>query len=113
MIIVHQVFAQIFNGEIKNIIVCDNYEMANWLARGSYGDEAFAVNCLQYSCGIGDRYHDGLFWTINENGDEVEIAYIPTHEQQISTISTTQDEIMETLVDLDYRQTAFELGLTE
>lgn len=111
--IVHQVFALIFEGEIKNIIVCDNYEMANWLARGSYGDGAFAVDCLQYPCGIGDKYHDGVFWNVDEGGSETEIAYIPTQEQQVATLATAQDEVMETLVDLDYRQTAFELGLSE
>lgn len=111
--IVHQVFAHVCDKEIKNIIVCDNYEMANWLARGAYGNEAFAVDCLQYSCGIGDRYHDGTFWRVDEAGNEVEIPYIPTLEQQVSSLATMQDDITETLVDLDYRQTASELGLTE
>lgn len=111
--IVHQVFAQIFEDEVKNIIVCDNYEMANWLARGAYGDEAFAVDCLQYSCGIGDRYHDGIFWRVDEAGNEIEIPYTPTQEQQVSSLAIAQEEVTETLVDLDYRQTALELGLSE
>jgi len=51
--IVHQVFAQIHKGEVKNVIVCDNYELANWLARATYGSEAIAVDCLQYPCGQG------------------------------------------------------------
>lgn len=111
--IVHQVFAQICDGEIKNIIVCDNYEMANWLTRASYGDSAFAVDISQYPCSPGDHYHDGKFWRVDENGNEVEeIAYVPTQEQQVSILTGAQDSTMESLVDLDYRQTAFELGLT-
>ena len=111
--IVHQVFAQIFNKEIKNIIVCDNYEKANQLARAAYGNSAFAVDCLQQPCSPGDHYHDGIFWRVDENGNEVEeIAYVPTQEQQISNLTGSHDETMEALVDLDYRQTAFELGLT-
>ena len=85
--IVHQVFAQICDEEIKNIIVCDNYEMANWLTRASYGDEAFAVDCLQYPCGIGDRYHNGAFYRVNGDGTEEAIQYIPTAEQQLPSIN--------------------------
>ena len=111
--IVHQVFAQIFDEEIKNIIVCDDYEKANMLARGAYGNSAFAVDIAQYPCSPGDHYHDGKFWRVDENGNEVEeIAYVPTQEQQVSNLTGLHDETMETLVDLDYRQTAFELGLT-
>lgn len=112
--IVHQVFAQIYNGEVKNIIVSDNYDMANWLARGAYGDSAFAVDCLQYPCGPGDHYYDGKFWKVDDDGNEVEeIAYVPTQEQQVSNLTGEQESAMESLVDLDYRQTALELGLTE
>ncbi|EXG87866.1 hypothetical protein K413DRAFT_4767 [Clostridium sp. ASBs410] len=111
--IVHQVFAQIFNGEVKNVTVNNNYEEANMLARGAYGDSAFAVDISQYPCSPGDHYHDGKFWRVDENGNEVEeIAYVPTQEQQVSNLTGLHDETMETLVDLDYRQTALELGLT-
>mgnify|MGYP003275721185 CR=1 FL=1 len=85
--VVHQVFAQIYEKEIKNIIVCDNYEMANWLTRASYGDNAFAVDCLQYPCAVGDKYHDGAFYRLNENGDETAINYVPTVEQQVPLLS--------------------------
>ncbi|WP_181005362.1 hypothetical protein [Clostridium sp. 3-3] len=88
--------------------------MANWLARGAYGNSAFAVDCLQYPCGPGDHYHDGAFWRVDENGNEVEeIAYVPTQEQQVSILTGEQEVTMETLVDLDYRQTTIELGLTQ
>ena len=42
--IVHEVFAQILDGEVKNIMVCDNYPTADYLTKCVYGDEAlFAV----------------------------------------------------------------------
>ena len=47
--IVHQVYAMIYEEEVKNVFVCDNYEMANYLARATYGDDAFSVDCLQYT----------------------------------------------------------------
>ncbi|WP_333648352.1 hypothetical protein [Lacrimispora sp.] len=86
--IVHQVFAQIYNEEIKNIIVCNDYEMANWLTRASYGDEAFAVDCLQYPCGIGDKYCDGIFYRIGEDGKETIINYVPTAEEQVKIVDS-------------------------
>lgn len=86
--IVHQVYAQICNDEVKNVIVCDNYELANWLTRSSYGDGAFAVDCLQYPCGIGDKYHDQIFYRLTEDGNEEVISFVPTAEQQIQTVNS-------------------------
>jgi hypothetical protein len=86
--VVHQVFAQITEGEVKNITVCDDYEMANFLARATYGENAFAVDCLQYPCGIGDKYHDGGFYRIKDDGSEMAIEYVPTAEAQLPTLSS-------------------------
>ena len=83
--IVHQVFAQIFKDEVKNIIVCENYEMANWLTRAAYGEAAFAVDCLQYSCGIGDKYHDGIFYHVIDGKEDI-IPYTPSPEQLIPSL---------------------------
>lgn len=85
--IVHQIFAQIHEEKVQNIIVCDNYEMANWLARATYGDEAFAVDCLQYPCGIGDKYREGFFYRINDDESETVINYVPTVEQQVPALN--------------------------
>ena len=59
--VVHQIFAHILDTQIKNIIVCDNYEVANQLARAIYGQNAIAVECTQYPCSIGDFYVDNSF----------------------------------------------------
>lgn len=76
---VHEVYAQIWEGKVQNIIVCDNYEMANYLSRMSYGEEGYAVECSRYACMLGDLYHDGAFWREDpESGEESEVRYIPT-----------------------------------
>lgn len=99
--IVHQLFAQIFENEVKNIIVCDNYELANWLSRATYGDSAYAVDCLQYPCAPGDRYHDRTFYRINrDTGEEFKLEYIPTQEQQIQQLNREKEELMIVMADM-------------
>lgn len=44
-------------GEVLNILCCDNYELANQLARTIYGDGAFAVSCENIVVSIGDHYN--------------------------------------------------------
>ena len=90
--LVHQIFAQIHEEEVKKVIVCDNYEYANYLARATYDDTAFAVDCTQYPCGIGDKYKDGCFLreALDEEGHPTGefkiIEYVPTAEQEIPAI---------------------------
>lgn len=80
--IVHQVFAIVHEEIVQNIIVCDNYELANQLARGTYGNEAIAVDCLQYRCFKDCKYKDGKFYDLEDK----EIPYVPTQEQQVATL---------------------------
>ena len=91
--IVHQIFAEIYEETVQNIMVCDNYELANYISRCTYGDEAFAVDCLQYPCSIGDKYHDNRFWHINEDGEETAVAYVPTEEQEVQILKADNEEI--------------------
>ena len=86
--IVHQVYAHISEGVVQNVIVCDNYDMANWLARQVYGDDAFALDCLQYPCAAGDIYRDGrLYRKDPETEEETAIEYIPTPEEQVTVMT--------------------------
>lgn len=80
--IVHQVFAIVHEEIVQNIIVCDNYELANQLAKGTYGNEAIAVDCLQYRCFKDCKYKDGKFYDLEDK----EIPYVPTQEQQVATL---------------------------
>lgn len=90
--IVHQVFATVYEETVQNIIVCDNYELANQIARGTYGNEAIAVDCLQYPCFIGCKYKNGKFYDLEDN----EIAYVPTQEQQVATLQQINKTLYKT-----------------
>lgn len=99
--IVHQVYAQIYEGQVKNIIVCDNYEMANYITRATYGEDAFAVDCLQYPCAFGCLYHDGSFWRINDDtGEETRIFPIPTQEQEVQDLKFENEQLMLAMADV-------------
>lgn len=82
----NQIFSQINEDVIKNIIVCDNFEMANYLARCTYGDAAFAVDTTLYPIRIGDTYDNGKFYRISEDGTRTEILRNPTQEEIIEQL---------------------------
>lgn len=99
--IVHEVFAQISDGEVKNIMVYDNYPTADYFTKCIYGSEAFAVDCLQFGCSIGDKYHDGCFWKINpDTGEESRVDYIPTQEQEVESLKFERDQMMLAIAEL-------------
>lgn len=108
---VHQIYAQIQSDEVKNVIICDNYELANYLARATYGQDAFAVDCTQYPCGIGDIYQNGTFYRMLEDHSKEPVPYIPTPEQQVEQLTNQMEQQDELSVDLDYRLCCLELGL--
>ena len=59
--------------------------MANYLARATYGSEAFAVDCLQYPCWIGCKYIDNVFY----NPDGITpIKHMPTQEAEVDMLKT-------------------------
>lgn len=102
--IAHNIYAQIFDETVQNVIVCEEYEMANWLSRQSYGDTAFAVDCMQYPCSIGDKYHNGTFYRIVD-GEEVAIEYVPTQEQQVSSLEAENTALKQQVTDLQLAAT--------
>lgn len=94
--LVHQIYAMIHEEEVKNVFVCDNYEMANYLARATYGDTAFAVDCLQYPCQIGDKYISNIFY---KSDGVTLIEYIPTQEQQVEQLNRENTELQLALTE--------------
>lgn len=110
--VVHQVFAQILDDEIKNIMVCDNYELANQLARMVYGEKAWAWECTQYPVSIGDKcmnrvfyFKDGVTPVPRRNTAEEDA------QEAKELINQTQRNHSEYTIDLDYRLSKLELGL--
>lgn len=89
----NQIFSQISENVIKNIIVCDNFEMANYLARCTYGDVAFAVDTTLYPIRIGDTYDNGKFYRISEDGIKTEIPRNPTQEELITQLIAQMEPV--------------------
>lgn len=95
---------------IANICVCDNYEVANQIARMTYGQDAIAIETTLIPVQIGDTYSGGVFY---RDGKIIEPN--PTEEQRVTTLEnqTTlhSDLQVESELDIDYRVSLLELGL--
>ncbi len=81
-------FALIYESEVKNVFICENYELANQLARASYGDKAFSIETTRYSSSIGDKYENGIFYRNLEDGTLEEVEYIPTEKDNIAELQS-------------------------
>ncbi|WP_320915673.1 hypothetical protein [Enterocloster bolteae] len=93
----HEVYAHIHDGVVQNVVVAYSYEDANRVARAVYGNDAIAVDCLQYPCEIGDKYIDGVFYKAD---GITPIEYIPTQEQQVEQLRQENEELTIALADV-------------
>ena len=91
----NQIFSLINEDKIKNTIVCDNYEVANQIAKITYGDNAFAVDTTLYPVNIGDNYINGLFY---RDGELIERN--PTEEERITELNNQLTEAQLALCEL-------------
>ena len=109
---VKQTFAIIQGETIKNDIGCDKYELANQLARDTYGEDAIAVESTQDPISVGDSYRDGVFYYKNS---EYEVPRQNTGEENallaVEKVNAVEVEIASFNVDLEYRLSSLELGL--
>ena len=94
----HQIYAQIQNNIVCNIIVCRDYNTANMLAKNIYGKEAFSVECTYWACAIGDKYENNKFYS--PNGELRE--YKGSEAENISKLETQVSEDNDTILDLMY-----------
>lgn len=94
-------FALIYENEVKNVFICENYELANVLARASYGDEAFAVEATRYATTMGDKYENGIFYNKFEDGTLKEAPYIPSPEEEVRVLKSKLEDSQSMLV-LEY-----------
>lgn len=95
--VAHEIFAMIADNTVQNVCVAYSYEDANRVARAVYGDEAMAVDCLQYPCGTGDKYIDGVFY---KSDGITPIEYVPTQEQQVAQLKAENQELTIALADM-------------
>ena len=93
----HEIYAHIHDGVVQNVVVAYSYEDANRVARAVYGDDAIAVDCLQYPCEIGDKFIDGVFY---KSDGVTLVKYIPTQEQQMAQRRQENAELTIAMADM-------------
>lgn len=109
----NQIFSLINDETVMNVIVCDNYEVANQFARNLYGDKAYAVDTTQYPLGIGYKHIEGKFFT--PDGEEVLRNLTADEEANLALNKANDIEAHQTEVelDVDYRLSILELGIAQ
>jgi hypothetical protein len=90
----NQIFSLIKDEVVQNIIVCDNYEVANQIARVQYGEDAIAVDTTQYPLSIGCKYIDNIFY--EEDGETVVERNLTADEE--AAIAKAKAEALESQV---------------
>lgn len=93
----HEVYAMICNETVQNVCVAYSYEDANQVARAVYGNDAFAVECLQYPCEMGDKYINGLFY--KADGITL-IDRLPTDKEEIQRLKADNAQLTVAMADM-------------
>ena len=86
-------------GTIQNIAMFNDCEDANQITRAIYGDNAFAEE-YKWLVQAGDIYKDGIFYTVDETGNEEPAEYIPTDSERISQLSQENADLTIVLADM-------------
>ncbi|WP_027642408.1 hypothetical protein [Enterocloster clostridioformis] len=94
--VAHEVFAMIYDETVQNVVV-GQYEETNRVARCVYGDNAFAVDCLQYPCEIGDRYINGVFY---KSDGVTQIDRLPTDRDEIQQLTEDNAQLTVAMADM-------------
>lgn len=91
----NHIYSIIVNGQVTNVIVCDNYELANEIARESFGNSAIAVESSDYAVKVGDKYTNGKFYR-----DSSELVMIPTAETKLNQMNEEIEMLIGCLLEL-------------
>ena len=84
-------YAFIKDGIVQNV-ACFNiggYTDANIMVREVYGEDAIAVDVCRIPTQAGDTYRDGVFYRVDEEGNEKELPVIATEEEAIENLQST------------------------
>jgi hypothetical protein len=87
----NQIFSLIKDEVVQNIIVCDNYEVANQIARIQYGEDAVAIDTTHYPLSIGCKYINSIF--LDEDGKTIIERSLTADEE--ATIAKAKAEALE------------------
>lgn len=104
--IYHQIFAKIKDNIVKELMMCNSYEMANIVARKTYGKDALAVEVTFWECQIGDTYRNNKFYSPEGKerqywGNEIENIEKLKSENEHLKKQTSEDN--ETILDHEFR----------
>lgn len=94
--VAHEVFAMIFDETVQNVVV-GQYEETNRVTRCVYGDDAFAVDCTQYPCEIGDKYINRVFYKAD---GITPIDRLPTDKEEIQQLKADNAQLTVALADM-------------
>lgn len=92
----HEVFAMISGETVQNVVV-GQYEGINRVTRCVYGDDAFAVDCTQYPCEIGDKYINRVFYKAD---GITPIDRLPTDKEEIQQLKADNAQLTVALADM-------------
>ena len=92
----HEVFAMISGETVQNVVV-GQYEETNRVARCVYGDDAFAVDCTQYPCEIGDKYINGVFYKADGT---TPINRLSTDKEEIQQLKADNAQLTVAMADM-------------
>lgn len=90
-----QNFALIAKGKVQDIVVCDDYNVANQIAVTMHDKDAIAVDVSQYDLQTGDTYKDGKFYRDNK-----EIQPKESIESQLIKLRASVTEVEEAACEI-------------
>lgn len=90
-----RVWAFISDNEVKNVVVCDTYPMADSLAKNIYGVDSFAVEITLIPTGIGHKYENGMF----KDSEGNVIESLPTTEQEVMTLRAENETLNQVVTE--------------
>ena len=94
--VAHLTYALVYNNIVQNVFVCNNYQAANDLAKGCFGNEAFAIDITYCPTIIGDIYENGFFYRMINN-EKIKIDFVPTEQEEIKTLKRENEVSIKTL----------------
>lgn len=103
---IHNTYAVILEEKIVNIIVADNFIVANECARSASNDASVA-ECNNYRCSVGDIYKDGTFYF--KDG----VTPIPEEIPVETKLDILANQVEENQLDMAYQICLLQLGVSD
>lgn len=96
-------YAMIDGEDVYNLAVFETREDAIYVSRAVKGEQATAIDIEYIDVHFGAKYRNGIFYNVDDDGNETEAENIPAYNQIIQTVqelSENQNEATLVLADL-------------